>query len=95
MAARCWVRLVVTSASSASRTCHAANAAQHKADSDLILKYRPAVGTGPVLRALADELEASPWGLLPAFPPAPLPAPLRAAAVHALQSAIKVHSFTL
>jgi hypothetical protein len=48
-----------------------------------------AVGTGPVLRALAAELEVSPWGLLPAFPPAPLPAPLRAAAVHALKASIK------
>lgn len=49
-----------------------------------------AVGTGPVLRALADEVEVTPWGLLPAFPPAPLAASLRSTAVHALQATIKV-----
>ena len=42
-----------------------------------------------MLRALAAELEVSPWGLLPAFPPAPLPAPLRAAAVNALKASVK------
>lgn len=48
-----------------------------------------AVGTSAVLKALADEMDTSPWALLPAFPPAGLPAPHSAAATLALHSAIQ------
>ena len=36
------------------------------------------------------RLAESPWGLLRALPPLPLVAPLRQAAVHALQAAVQV-----
>lgn len=45
-------------------------------------------GTTPLLRALADEMDRSPWALLPAFPPAPMPSHMTAAAALALQSAV-------
>lgn len=53
-----------------------------------------AAGTSGVLGALADEMERSPWALLPAFPPAPLPGRLSSAAALALQSAVEVLAST-
>lgn len=49
-----------------------------------------AVGLSSVLKALVARLSICPWGLLQALPPLPLPAPIRQAAVHALQAAVQV-----
>ena len=49
------------------------------------------VGMGAVLRSLLGRLDCSPWGLLQAVPPVPMAAPLRQAAVLALQAAVQVH----
>ncbi len=49
-----------------------------------------AVGMGAVLRSLLARLDSSPWGLLQAVPPVPMAAPLRQAAVLALQAAVQV-----
>jgi len=49
-----------------------------------------AVGMGAVLRSLLVRLDSSPWGLLQAVPPVPMAAPLRQAAVLALQAAVQV-----
>ena len=45
---------------------------------------------GAVLRSLLVRLDSSPWGLLQAVPPVPMAAPLRQAAVLALQAAVQV-----
>ena len=47
---------------------------------------------GAVLRSLLGRLDSSPWGLLQAVPPVPMAAPLRQAAVLALQAAVQVTS---
>ena len=60
------------------------------AGSQIVCLPNLTVGTGNVLRTLADEMESSPWGLLPAFPPVPIAAGLRASAVRALQDAVRV-----
>ena len=49
-----------------------------------------AVGMGAVLRSLLVRLDSGPWGLLQAVPPVPMAAPLRQAAVLALQAAVQV-----
>ncbi len=52
-----------------------------------------AVGMGTVLRSLLARLDSSPWGLLQAVPPLPIAAPLRQAAVLALQAAVQVKPY--